>query len=486
MNRRYGVMRDANSLIQHFNPACRAARLFPHLPVARFLISVNDYDIPKFTVDPSHHSMSEPFATLMRINIALVAFLTQLPFSVQDSIVDILGTVFINVIAIGLFLLGNAVLGAAIAVVVVILIAIWLRETQFLNSLRKKKTSLNFKKYIPAPSPVRVVPVDAVSKINDDFDKKVLFKSQFKALDEHEAMRLGSSTPRQIDEADRMMSSALYPKSAIKSNESGAHRGRSALSLSPNPSPTLAYLPNESVASVGGSVHSRASRGAVGSGFSRAGSSGSIPAAPTVEMHKPSPVVHHSKSMRADPIPAQVSAVAPTKQPTRSVMTPLTLQELHNMEMGTDEEVEKAELKALRRAAKKSKKRASRMHHHDDSGLGVQDSGRAAGVSPTKLSEDDNFSHATETSEQRDARRRYKRRKDRFGHKESDTGGPGISSARKLHDTAVNEMSGEDKPSAGVNFDPNMSIMSGNAPGAFAAKSSMMQSSRTSQFPTWH
>jgi len=40
-----GVMRNTNSLIQHFNPACRAARKFPALAVSRVLIVLNDYDL---------------------------------------------------------------------------------------------------------------------------------------------------------------------------------------------------------------------------------------------------------------------------------------------------------------------------------------------------------------------------------------------------------------------------------------------------------
>ena len=46
MRRTSGVVQNnsVHSLIQHFHPVCRAARLFPELPVARFLISLNDYD----------------------------------------------------------------------------------------------------------------------------------------------------------------------------------------------------------------------------------------------------------------------------------------------------------------------------------------------------------------------------------------------------------------------------------------------------------
>jgi hypothetical protein len=506
MNRRYGVMRDANSLVQHFNPACRAARLFPDLPVARFLMSVNDYDIPKFTIEPSYYGYPEPVGTVLRATTTVVAGLTQLPFSVQDSLVDIIGTVTINLIAISFYLLGRIIMGVAIALVVLLIIAVWLRETKYLDKLRKKKTAVDFKRYIPAPSPARVVPVDLVSRINEDFDKKVLFKSQFKALDEHEAMRMSSNTPRQIEEAERL-ASAIYPKSAIRQSGDASvtsKGGRAALSgagfgsgasIASRASPAP-YNPNESVvsmASAGNSVTSSPSRS-----VARPAQSGSFaaPRGPSLALSaeaqtmQASPVIT-SKSLKAGAgafasVPsfattAGATATAPTKSPPKSKMTALSLQALHDLELGTDEEVEKAELKALRRAAKKSKKRLARQRGaQDDSAGDAQESGRGA-PSP-KLSEDDTFSHATETSEQRDARRRYKRRKDKYGHKESDTGGPGISSARKLYST--NEMSGEEK--GGVNFDPTLSVMSGNAPGAFANKSSLMQSSRTSQFPTWH
>lgn len=35
-----------HSLIQHFNPACRAARAFPWLPSSRILIALSDHDLP--------------------------------------------------------------------------------------------------------------------------------------------------------------------------------------------------------------------------------------------------------------------------------------------------------------------------------------------------------------------------------------------------------------------------------------------------------
>jgi hypothetical protein len=50
MLRRAGLIRNANALVQHFNPACRAARAYPHLASARLLMSLNDFDLPANTL----------------------------------------------------------------------------------------------------------------------------------------------------------------------------------------------------------------------------------------------------------------------------------------------------------------------------------------------------------------------------------------------------------------------------------------------------
>jgi len=116
---------------------------------------------------------------------------------------------------------------------------------------------------------------------------------------------------------------------------------------------------------------------------------------------------------------------------------------------------------------------------------GAYADGGAESVRPSQRSEDEN----TETSEQRDTRRRYKRRKDRFGHKESDTGGPGISSARKMYYTSGAASSGEEKGE--LNFGPGasasvMSISTSQSASYLGAGQNSSIISKTSQFPTWH
>jgi hypothetical protein len=51
--RRCGLMKDAHALVQHFNPACRVARLYPTLPISRLLISINDVDVRPLTIPQS-------------------------------------------------------------------------------------------------------------------------------------------------------------------------------------------------------------------------------------------------------------------------------------------------------------------------------------------------------------------------------------------------------------------------------------------------
>ena len=114
-----------------------------------------------------------------------------MPFSIQDSIVDIFGTLIINLIAIAFYFLGTVVFGLAIALVILIFVGIWIRESKILQKLRKKKTIINFKKYLPPPV-VKVAPSERIDQINNEFDKKVLYKSHFNALDEHEVLRLES------------------------------------------------------------------------------------------------------------------------------------------------------------------------------------------------------------------------------------------------------------------------------------------------------
>jgi hypothetical protein len=47
LRRTNGLMKSANSIVQHFNPACRSARAFPDYSIPRLLMTLNDSDIPR-------------------------------------------------------------------------------------------------------------------------------------------------------------------------------------------------------------------------------------------------------------------------------------------------------------------------------------------------------------------------------------------------------------------------------------------------------
>ena len=97
MQRKQGIMRDAGSLIQHMNPACRAARQHPHLPISRLLMSLNDYDLPVSNLEAVGVSkglanmIAQLFLLLFMIFLALLYLL---PADFQDMVVDTVVSLF--------------------------------------------------------------------------------------------------------------------------------------------------------------------------------------------------------------------------------------------------------------------------------------------------------------------------------------------------------------------------------------------------------
>lgn len=72
LRRTNGVVHNYNDMVQHFNPACRTARMFPALPISRLLLSINDSDI-KLRVRPptlllkAHHYVATSIFTIARL-----------------------------------------------------------------------------------------------------------------------------------------------------------------------------------------------------------------------------------------------------------------------------------------------------------------------------------------------------------------------------------------------------------------------------------
>lgn len=80
-----GLMKDAHALVQHFNPACRAARTFPHLPVARMLISMSDLDITR-AVLPEENISSVLYKAFIKVLLVPFEFL---PYELATATYDV-------------------------------------------------------------------------------------------------------------------------------------------------------------------------------------------------------------------------------------------------------------------------------------------------------------------------------------------------------------------------------------------------------------
>ena len=111
IQRKAGVMRDANNMIQHFNPACRVARLFPYLPISRFLLSMNDYDIPHFNSNttPMKNKRGLEYWAALATSFATVFLLmvTALSAPVQDIITETVITLAFNITSVIIYLMSE-------------------------------------------------------------------------------------------------------------------------------------------------------------------------------------------------------------------------------------------------------------------------------------------------------------------------------------------------------------------------------------------
>jgi hypothetical protein len=89
LRRRAGAMVYANSWIQHFNPACRVARMFPHLPVSRLLMSLSDFDLP---INYSVSTSSSWFQVEKWIYFSVCLVWPKCPLLLQDVINETIAT----------------------------------------------------------------------------------------------------------------------------------------------------------------------------------------------------------------------------------------------------------------------------------------------------------------------------------------------------------------------------------------------------------
>ena len=115
LRRRSGLIRNAHSPIQHLNPACRAARSYPFLPISRLLISVNDSDIVKLP-DCQQSSITSSWtkwAARMLHRAPLVIY-TSVPHPIGELLYDLLVTCAAVALLVGFCFIGVASAAAAI------------------------------------------------------------------------------------------------------------------------------------------------------------------------------------------------------------------------------------------------------------------------------------------------------------------------------------------------------------------------------------
>ena len=119
--RTHGMMRDSDALVQHFNPACRTARMIPELPIARLLLTLNDHDVPlrkRFSL------IFVPYAffTFGVLSLAL------LPEVLQETGLDVLSNALMDFGCIGFQRLGVASTAGLVVVLIVLFVGIILWE----------------------------------------------------------------------------------------------------------------------------------------------------------------------------------------------------------------------------------------------------------------------------------------------------------------------------------------------------------------------
>lgn len=123
LERKSGMMKSFGAVVQHFNPACRVARQFPHLISSRLLMSLGDFDIPiKEVLD--YRAWDWVFDLLISILIYIELFLFKLlPPFLAEPLIDMLGTALVSMIVIALAALFYIENASFIAVVVFLLVA---------------------------------------------------------------------------------------------------------------------------------------------------------------------------------------------------------------------------------------------------------------------------------------------------------------------------------------------------------------------------
>merc|ERR1711871_981487 len=129
---------QTNSMIQHFNPACRVARALPHLSVSRILIALNDYDMPFERLKKLHtttvdkYSENEDMDKFLKYcksiydfsSTMFITILSYLPYKVQDLVLDFIIIILFYQMLILFGVMSGGISGLSVIYILMIVAAI--------------------------------------------------------------------------------------------------------------------------------------------------------------------------------------------------------------------------------------------------------------------------------------------------------------------------------------------------------------------------
>jgi hypothetical protein len=174
MVRQDGLMKQADSLIHHFNPTCRAARAFPHLAAARLLMSLNDADLPaQKYLQKKGFSIARTVSTVAFVAVIVVLFLLLLlPDILQDTLIEVTVSSGLN-FGIYVFYLMSSESIAVPIVVGLVLIGLFIAREYYVEKHRQKERRS------------KVVAVIDLDGLVNELDEQVVARQKEKAKHIH-------------------------------------------------------------------------------------------------------------------------------------------------------------------------------------------------------------------------------------------------------------------------------------------------------------
>jgi len=166
MSRSSGLLSNKNVLIQHLNPACRAACSYPSLPSSRLIMAINDYDLPTSRIISNMTSKTflSKITKYMFLTVVISLFiLTLLPDFLQESAMEGITTPVIGIVILVLAYSSRKSVLIPIVISCGFIVLVTIRE---LYEARKRRHA----KSIVQPV---VLPQDEIGTDLDELDTKV-------------------------------------------------------------------------------------------------------------------------------------------------------------------------------------------------------------------------------------------------------------------------------------------------------------------------